>query len=58
MKKTKETLDALLKQVDKNVINRLKQWGIKDKKRNRSKNHFYGVAGTGKTLTALLAKKT
>ena len=31
--KTKETLDALLKQVDKNVINRLKQWGIKDKKK-------------------------
>ena len=31
--KTKETLDALLKQVDKNVINRLRLWGIKDKKK-------------------------
>ncbi len=31
--KTKETLNNLLKQVDKSVINRLKAWGIKDKKR-------------------------
>lgn len=31
--KTRETLDALLKQVDKKVFNRLKQWGIKDKKK-------------------------
>ena len=52
--KTKETLDALLKQVDKNVINRLRQWGIKDKKKGiEAKIIFYGVAGTGKTLTAL-----
>ena len=52
--KTKETLDSLLKQVDKTVINRLKQWGIKDKKRGiEAKIIFYGVAGTGKTLTAL-----
>ena len=52
--KTKETLDALLRQVDKNVINRLKSWGIKDKKRGiDAKIIFYGVAGTGKTLTAL-----
>ena len=32
MKKQKKLLDSLLKQVDKTVINRLKQWGIKDKK--------------------------
>src|SRR5574344_1896982 len=52
--KTKETLDNLLKQVDKNVINRLKTWGIKDKKRGiDAKIIFYGLAGTGKTLTAL-----
>ena len=57
--KTKETLDALLKQVDKNVINRLKQWGIKDKKRGiEAKIIFYGVAGTGKTLTALALAKS
>jgi SpoVK/Ycf46/Vps4 family AAA+-type ATPase len=57
--KTKETLDLLLKQVDKNVINRLKQWGIKDKKRGiEAKIIFYGVAGTGKTLTALALAKS
>lgn len=57
--KTKETLEALLKQVDKNVINRLKLWGIKDKKRGiEAKIIFYGVAGTGKTLTALALAKS
>ena len=57
--KTKETLDALLKQVDKNVINRLRQWGIKDKKKGiEAKIIFYGVAGTGKTLTALALAKS
>ena len=57
--KTKETLDALLKQVDKNVINRLKAWGIKDKKRGiDAKIIFYGIAGTGKTLTALALAKS
>jgi SpoVK/Ycf46/Vps4 family AAA+-type ATPase len=57
--KTKETLNALLKQVDKNVVNRLKQWGIKDKKKGiEAKIIFYGVAGTGKTLTALALAKS
>ena len=57
--KTKETLNALLKQVDKNVINRLKAWGIKDKKRGiDAKIIFYGIAGTGKTLTALALAKS
>ena len=57
--KTKETLDALLKQVDKNVINRLRQWGIKDKKKGiEAKIIFYGVAETGKTLTALALAKS
>lgn len=57
--KTKETLDQLLKQVDKNVINRLKQWGIRDKKKGiEAKIIFYGVAGTGKTLTALALAKS
>ncbi len=57
--KTKETLDALLKQVDKNVINKLRLWGIKDKKKGiEAKIIFYGVAGTGKTLTALALAKS
>lgn len=57
--KTKETLDLLLKQVDKDVVNRLRTWGIKDKKRGiEAKIIFYGVAGTGKTLTALALAKS
>ena len=39
--KTKETLDALLKQVDKNVINRLRQWGIKDKKKGLKQKSYF-----------------
>jgi len=57
--KTKETLNNLLQQVDKNVINRLKAWGIKDKKKGiEAKIIFYGAAGTGKTITALALAKS
>lgn len=57
--KTRDTLNALLRQVDKEVMNRLKTWGIKDKKKGiEAKIIFYGVAGTGKTLTALALGKT
>ncbi|QKJ24517.1 ATP-binding protein [Poseidonibacter lekithochrous] len=57
--KTRETLDGLLKQVDKDVIGRLKQWGLKDKKKGiEAKIIFYGVAGTGKTITALAMAKS
>ena len=57
--KTRETLNALLKQVDKDVMNRLKLWGIKDKKKGiEAKIIFYGVAGTGKTVTALALAKS
>jgi len=57
--KTRETLDSLLKQVDKEVVNKLKLWGIKDKKKGiEAKIIFYGVAGTGKTLTALAMAKS
>ncbi|WP_297483607.1 AAA family ATPase, partial [Sulfurimonas sp.] len=50
---TKETLDNLMKQVDKDVVSRLVKWGIKDKKSGiDARIIFYGAAGTGKTMTA------
>ena len=57
--KTKKTLDLLLQQVDKNVIDKLKTWGIKDKKKGiDARIIFYGIAGTGKTITALALAKS
>jgi len=56
--KTNITLSTLLKQVDKEVINKLKLWGIKDKKKGiDARIIFYGSAGTGKTATALALAK-
>ena len=56
---TQETLEVLLKQMDLKVLQRLKDWGIKDKKRGiDAKIIFYGAAGTGKTLTALALAKS
>jgi len=56
--KTKETINSILKQVDKEVVNRLKLWGIKDKKKGvDARLIFYGHAGTGKTVTALAIAK-
>ena len=50
---TEKTLQNLLKQVDKEVINRLVKWGIKEKKSGiDARIIFYGPPGTGKTLTA------
>ena len=57
--KTKATLDSLLMQVDKKVIDRLKKWGIKDKKKGiDARIIFYGAAGTVKTITALAMGKS
>lgn len=57
--KTREVLDSLLKQMDKDVFARLKQWGIKEKKSGiEARIIFYGFAGTGKTLTALALAKS
>jgi SpoVK/Ycf46/Vps4 family AAA+-type ATPase len=57
--KTKKTLELLLQQVDKKVIDRLKKWGIKDKKKGiDARIIFYGAAGTGKTITALALAKS
>jgi len=51
--KTSKTLNDLMKQLDKEVINRLVKWGIKEKKSGiDARIIFYGVAGTGKTMTA------
>ena len=50
--KTKEMLQILLKQIDKKVLKRLKEWGIKQSKDVEAKIIFYGPPGTGKTLTA------
>ena len=50
---TELTLNNLLKFVDKNIIIRLKKWGIEDKNLGiNAKIIFYGSPGTGKTLTA------
>ena len=51
--KTRETLNNLMQQVDKEVVARLVKWGIKDKKSGiDARIIFYGAAGTGKTMTA------
>ena len=57
--KTRETLDNVVKQVDKEVFKKLKEWGIKDKRKGiDARIIFYGVAGTGKTMTAMSLAKT
>ena len=56
---TRNTLNSLLKQMDKKVANRLKKWGISQKRRGiDAKIIFYGPPGTGKTLTALSFAKS
>ncbi|WP_457744517.1 ATP-binding protein [Sulfurimonas sp.] len=57
--KTKETLENLMKQMDKDVVSRLVKWGIKDKKSGiDARIIFYGAAGTGKTMTAYSLAKS
>ena len=57
--KTRETLENLMQQVDKEVVNRLVKWGIKDKKSGiDARIIFYGAAGTGKTMTAYSLAKS
>ncbi len=57
--KTKEILANLLKQIDKNVVKLLREWGVKEKRSGiDAKVIFYGPAGTGKTLTALSLAKS
>lgn len=56
---TEETLKSLLKQLDKNVVQKLIDWGIKDKRDGiDARIIFYGSAGTGKTITAYSLAKS
>lgn len=58
-KDTETTLENLIRQVDKEVIGRLVEWGIKDKKSGiDARIIFYGHAGTGKTMTAYSLAKS
>ena len=58
-KETRDTLQNLMRQVDKDVINRLVEWGIKDKKSTLdARIIFYGPPGTGKTMTAYSLAKS
>jgi AAA+ superfamily predicted ATPase len=57
--KTRETLNNVVKQVDKEVFKKLREWGIKDKRKTiDARIIFYGAAGTGKTMTAISLAKT
>lgn len=56
--KTKELLENILKQQDKNVLERLHRWGIKTNKNIEAKIIFYGPAGTGKTMSAMSLAKS
>jgi AAA+ superfamily predicted ATPase len=57
--KTRETLNNVVKQVDKEVFKKLRAWGIKEKRKTiDARIIFYGAAGTGKTMTAMSLAKT
>jgi len=57
--KTRELLDNLLKQLDRNVVRLLREWGIKERRSGvDAKIIFYGPPGTGKTMTALSLAKS
>jgi len=57
--KTRETLNTVVKQVDKEVFKKLRDWGIKDRRKGiDARIIFYGAAGTGKTMTAMSLAKT
>ena len=52
-------MNNVVKQVDKEVFKKLREWGIKDKRKTiDARIIFYGAAGTGKTMTAVSLAKT
>ncbi len=56
---TRKVLDTVVKQVDKNVHKKLREWGIKGKRKGiDARIIFYGPPGTGKTITATGLAKT
>jgi SpoVK/Ycf46/Vps4 family AAA+-type ATPase len=57
--KTRELMDNLLRQVDRTVVARLREWGIKKNRRGiDAKIILYGPPGTGKTMTAVSLAKS
>ena len=56
---TRSVLDTLVRQMDKNVDKKLREWGIRDKRKGiDARIIFYGPPGTGKTVTAMGLAKT
>jgi ATP-dependent 26S proteasome regulatory subunit len=56
---TRSVLDTVVKQVDKGVYKKLREWGIKGKRKGiDARIIFYGPPGTGKTVTAMGLAKT
>ena len=56
---TRKVLDNLMLQMDKKVVSRLVEWGIKTKKQGvDARIIFYGPPGTGKTMTAYSLAKS
>ncbi|WP_345987917.1 ATP-binding protein [Sulfurimonas sp. HSL1-2] len=56
---TRRVLDNLMHQMDKRVVQRLVEWGVKSKKQGvDARIIFYGPPGTGKTMTAYSLSKS